>query len=182
MSDRVIRYSPKAERNNAVAQAVYGVDKDLLDEASAIAKEVFDSQFIQTTGIKGVRRYEKLFNLSAGPNDTLEQRKQAVLNKISYRPPFTRQTTGEMLDTLWGPGNYVYEIIPSDFQMIVDIDTDDPESYLKFQKELRRNIPANISLVMLLQYIHAYLKKYYTYGELNRKFTYEELSYYANPQ
>lgn len=182
MNDRVVRYSPKSESNNSVAQVIYETDRNLLDEACDSAKEIFDSQFVQSTGIKGVRRYEKLFNLSASPNETLEQRKQAILNKISYRPPFTRQTTAEMLETLWGKGNYVYDIIPSDFQMIVDIDTDDPQSYIKFQKELRRNIPANISLVMLLQYIHAYLKKHYTYGELNRKFTYEELSYYAHPQ
>lgn len=180
MSDRVLRYSPPAQEKNDVAQAIYGTERDLLDGAAASGKEIFDGQFVQTAGSIGIKRYEKLLGIKPGQGDTLEQRRQVVLQKIAYRPPYTRQTMGEMLKTLWGEGNYVYEIIPSEFQLIVDIDTDNPASYLQFQKDLRRNIPANISLTLLIQYIHAYLKKNYTYGEMHRRFTYGELSRYAN--
>lgn len=180
MSDRVLRYAPQAQEKNQATGKIYEIERQLLDGCAADSKSIFDDVFVSTAGSRGIKRFEQLFGLKPGQDDTLEHRRQMVLQKISYRPPFTRQTLGELLHTLFGDGNYVYEIIPSDFQLVVDVDTDDPEAYLQFQKDLRRKIPANLTLVMLIQYIHAYLKKKYTYGEMHRRFTYGELSRYAH--
>ena len=100
MSDRVLRYCPRSQGKNGVAGKIYGTDRDLLDMAWASAAAIFGRNFIKTADAAGVRRFEKMLNLSVDGNGTLGDRRQAVIKKQTYRPPFTRQTMAELLELL----------------------------------------------------------------------------------
>ena len=70
------------------------------------------------------------------------------------------------------------KIYPDEFKIIIDIDTNNPVIYLQFSKQVRNIIPANLYLILSIQYTYIYLKRNYTYGKLSA-LTYEELSRYS---
>lgn len=176
--DYVTRYRPKIVENNDTFNAMYEVEADEIKGVRNSTKEVINNLYIISSDLIGIQRWEKFFNIKPNLTHTLEERKMIVLNKVLYRPPFTRQRLTEILETIWGKGNYVYQLSPDEYKLIVDINTNNPTIYLQFSKQLRDVVPANIYLILSIQYTHMYLARNYTYGAMSA-LTYEELSRYS---
>lgn len=174
----VKRFKPKIMEGNDDADSLYSVQKKEIEDLHSSTREIINNLYLSTCDLDGIKRWEKFFNIKQNKDYTLEERRQIVMNKVLYRPPFTRQRLTEILETIWGKGNYIYELYPDDYRLVVDIDTNDPVIYLQFSKQLRNIVPANIYLVLSIQYTHIYLARNYTYGSLS-EMTYEELSRYA---
>jgi hypothetical protein len=173
------RFRPTATEDNDDFDALYSVQKNEIEEIHSTSKKIIDNLYVSTCDIDGIKRWEKFFNIKQNKDYTLEERRMIVLNKILYRPPFTRQRLTEILETIWGKGKYIYELYPDEYKLIVDIDTNNPIIYLQFSKQLRNIVPANLYLVLSIQYTNIYLGRNYTYGAME-ELTYEELSQYAS--
>ena len=169
---------PDFVKNNNDMNSLYDVQQSEIDLLNNSIDSVIDNLFISSSDIDGVRRYEKFFNIKVNALYTLEERKMIILNKVLYRPPFTKQRLTEILENIWGKGKYIYEIYPDEFKIIIDIDTNNPAICLQFSKQVRNIIPANLYLILSIQYTYIYLKRNYTYGKLSA-LTYEELSRYS---
>lgn len=179
MSENYVhRFSPQVVKNNDTMNALYDVETKEVEDLNGTTKGIINNLFIKSSDEKGIRRWEKFFNIKPNSQNTLEERKSIVLNKILYRPPFTRQRLQEILENIWGKGNYVYQLYPNDYRLIIDIDTNDPIIYLQFSNLLREIIPANIYLILSIQYTYIYLNRNYTYNRMSN-LTYEELSRYS---
>ena len=109
----------------------------------------------------------------------LNVRRELLLTKRRFRPPFTRQNMMKTLVNIWGEGNFTFEIFPNIYEIIIDIHTNSPEVYLKFQTYVRNLIPANLYVIFSIQYTYLYLYRYYNYNNLST-FTYEELGKYSS--
>lgn len=179
MSDYVVRFAPKILKGNDTADALYAVEGEEVEKIHAGAKKIFDNCFIKTMDITGIQREEELHEIKPNAYQTLEQRREVVLNKILYRPPFTDKNLHKILANVWGEGNFNYRFFPDDYRLIVDIDTNDPIIYLQFSKQVRNIIPANIYLILSIQYTHLYLGRNYTYKRME-DLTYGELSQYKS--
>lgn len=178
--DYVSRYTPKILQNNDTMTSMYEVEGTEIEKIHGSLREVINNLFISTSDINGIQRFEKFYNIKPNALHTLEERRGIVLNKILYRPPFTRQRLSEILENVWGKGNYVYELLPDEYKLIIDINTNNPIIYLQFSDILRGIIPANIYLVLNIQYTYLYLKRNFTYNKLKSDgFTYGELSKYS---
>ena len=181
MIQYVKRYKPNVVENNDTMDSLYTVQGDEVEKVNLTINSIIDNLFIKTSNLEGVKRWEKFYNIKSNSLRTLEERRAIVLNKLLYRPPFTRQRLNEILSNIWGEGNYIYQLYPDDYRLIIDINTNNPVIYLQFSNLLRDIIPANIYLVLSIQYTYIYLGRNYTYGKLHDDgLTYEELSRYAN--
>ena len=178
MSDWVKRYVPKIYNGNDTMDAIYSVQEKEIAKLRAAAKHIFDNLFIMTMDVEGVAKYEQFFNVKPNAFQTLEERKMILLNKILYRPPFTRQALQRILENIWGKGNFIWELDPDNYKLIVDIDTNNPTIYLQFSQQVREVVPANIYLILSIQYTYLYLSRNYTYEKME-ELTYGDLSQYS---
>lgn len=180
--DRLIfRFAPDIYSENETMLQVYERQNEQLDNTSSLIYQVFLNNYVKTCDLEGIRKFEKIFYIQADEvNDSMDLRKARVLNKLAQHLPFTRIFVQRMLKNLFGEGKAEFRVKNNEYTCEVDIETTIHGLVEETLKDLRQIIPANmiISIILSEPYMHRYLAKYYTYGQLER-FTYGELSQYA---
>lgn len=176
---KIKRYIPKVLQDNDTMDSIYLTQEDEIELLHKSSMDIFNNNFVQTSNLKGVRKYEEILKIKSDVDFDLEYRKQKILDKLTYKPPFTRQRLQSILERIWGVGNFLFEISPDKFQVIIDINTNNPKYYTSYGTIIRNVIPANMHLILSLQYTYLYLQRNYTYSKLEQSMTYEELSKYS---
>lgn len=94
--DRVLEISALSE-----------TDDVLLDQALAKLERAQLNQFILTADEETISVYEKMFSILANPTtETLQFRRERILNRMSLRPPFTMRWLQNKLDEIIGVGKW----------------------------------------------------------------------------
>ena len=82
-------------------------DDVLLDRALAKLERAQLNQFILTADEETISVYEKMFSILANPTtETLQCRRERVLNRMSLQPPFTMRWLQNKLDEIIGVGKW----------------------------------------------------------------------------
>ena len=82
-------------------------DDVLLDRALAKLERAQLNQFILTADEETISVYEKMFSILANPTtETLQFRRERVLNRMSLQPPFTMRWLQNTLDGIIGVGKW----------------------------------------------------------------------------
>ena len=178
---KVYRMANDKYSGNLTMLAIYDSQNKELNKTSALIYQTFLNNFLKHCDIEGVRRFEALFDIQANEEtESIELRKERIRQKFAEYPPFTKIFVEQMLEYLFGNGNW--EFIPdyNNYRVQVGIETDIEGLVEETLKDLRKIIPANMILetIIYVQYTHNYLKRHYTHSELE-EFTQGELSQYA---
>lgn len=174
----VKRFSPELLKDNKTMNAIYSVQLEEIENLLYELFTVFDNNFVSSLNLKGIQLWEKLLGLESNSKLSVNLRHELILTKRRFRPPFTRQNLQVILESVWGKGNFIFEIFPEEYQLIIDIHTNEPEVYLKFQNYIRNLIPANMYVIFAIQYTYLYLNRNKTYSQLE-DIDYKELSRYS---
>ena len=175
----VERFAPEIMKNNETMKSLYSVEKETISQLHTDIDIVLNNTYLISLNYYGIQKWEKVLGLESNADLDLNIRRELLLTKRRFRPPFTRQNLQKILESVWGKGNYTFEIYPNDFQLIVDVHTNSPEVYLKFQQYVRGLIPANLYVIFSVQYTYLYLYRNYNYNNLSA-LTYAELSKYSS--
>lgn len=82
-------------------------DDVLLDQALAQLEQAQLNQFILTADEETIEVYEKMFSILANPaTESLEFRRERILNRMSLQPPFTMRWLQNKLDEIIGVGKW----------------------------------------------------------------------------
>lgn len=82
-------------------------DDVLLDQALAKLERTQLNQFILTADEETISVYEKMFSILANPTtETLQFRRERILNRMSLQPPFTMRWLQNKLDEIIGVGKW----------------------------------------------------------------------------
>lgn len=82
-------------------------DDVLLDQALAKLERTQLNQFILTADEETISVYEKMFSILANPTtETLQFRRERILNRMSLQPPFTMHWLQNKLDGIIGVGKW----------------------------------------------------------------------------
>lgn len=82
-------------------------DDVLLDRALAKLERAQLNQFILTADEETISVYEKMFSILANPTtETLQFRRERILNRMSLQPPFTMRWLQNKLDEIIGVGKW----------------------------------------------------------------------------
>ena len=81
-----------------------------LDDGETNIQKIFDNLFVQTCDAETIAMYEELFHITPQPGDTLEARRNRVLNRLSMVVPFTERFLRSRLDEMYGAGNYTLTV------------------------------------------------------------------------
>lgn len=175
--DYVERFAPEIMDGNDTMSALYGTERDEVETLHDEIHETINNTFLQTMGVKGLQMWERILGIESAAAMDLNSRRSFVLMKRLFAPPITRLNFMKILNSVWGEGNYYFSINPNEFRVVIDIVTNNPRLYLKFQKYIRNLAPANMELIFSVQYTYLYLNHLYTYGDMTA-LTYGELSRY----
>lgn len=84
-----------------------------LDDAEGNLDQIFANLFVQTCDAATIALYEQLFGITPQPGDTLEARRNRILNRLSMVVPFTERYLRARLDEMYGAGNYMLTVDPT---------------------------------------------------------------------
>lgn len=176
---KIKRYIPKILEENDTMNSIYSTQEDEINKLNQTSMDVFKNNFIQTANLNGIQKYENMLKIKSDNSFDLEYRRKKVWDKLIYRPPFTRQRFQSILERIWGKGNFVFDIHPNEFEVIIDVWTDNAEYYLLYSKMIRDVIPANLYMILSIKYTYMFLSKHYNYNKMGQELTYQELSRYS---
>lgn len=84
-----------------------------LDSMENNIEQIRDNMFVQTCDASTLNLYEQLFGIIPQPGDTIEARRNRVLNRLSMVVPFTERYLRSRLDEMYGVGNYTLTVDPT---------------------------------------------------------------------
>lgn len=179
MKNYVLRYTPEPYKDNTEMLSLYGAEKNIYIEVDDARRTLYNNMYINSANLDAIKKYEKTYEIIPDSSLTLEQRRQIIINKLIFRPPFTRQRIKAILDFYYGAGNYALIIYPTIYTILIDPDILDWSIYNNVISLLRQLIPSNMVLLYGMPYTYIYLRRNHTYESL-QEFTYGDLSQYVD--
>lgn len=109
----------------------------------------FNRQTVKTADEKGVLLYEKILNIYPEPTDTLEFRKQRIIERLSHQPPFTFRYLISKLDKIIGKDKYQCWVDFGKRELYLKSSFVEKGWFLEVSYLIRRIKPANMIYVYL---------------------------------
>lgn len=176
--DYVNRFKPRIMSGNDTASAMYDAEAEEVERIRSSSVKISRNAFIKTANLDTIRKWEGLLGISSDAMD-LDSRKEQVVFEMSNRPPYTKWNFDEVLESVLGKGNFIYDIDLENLVVTVNLQKTPESLKPNFIDRIEAILPANIRLVLSIRYTHLYLKASHTFGEM-RKFTFGELSKYRS--
>ena len=86
---------------------------------------VADNFFLQTMDLETVQMWESIFRIVANPaTESLQFRRDRIINRISMRPPFTLRFLYQKLDELIGPGLWNVTVDYPNYALYIESNVD----------------------------------------------------------
>ena len=86
---------------------------------------VADNFFLQTMDLETVQMWEGIFRIVANPaTESLQFRRDRIINRISMRPPFTLRFLYQKLDELIGPGLWSVTVDYPNYALYIESNVD----------------------------------------------------------
>ncbi|WP_394523007.1 putative phage tail protein [Lacrimispora sp. JR3] len=121
---------------------------------------LFHNQFISSSDVKSLRRYEKMLQMQVTSQNTLEDRRFKVLSKWNRIIPYTKITLKQKLSVLCGEDGYTLEITPEK-RVIIRVALKSKRNLNEVKKMLEEFVPCNMVIDLDLLYNqHRLLSKF----------------------
>ena len=102
----LLDYLPPVIQDAAEMEQIMAAEQPELFELWKAAQRVLDEQFIETMSSYGVRRWERILQITSRAADTLEERKERIYTFLRSRLPYTLRWLQQYLLESFGEGNY----------------------------------------------------------------------------
>jgi hypothetical protein len=120
-------------------------ENSLFDEAEGILSSEKANQFILTTDLAGIERYEKMFNIIADPVvESLKFRQDRIINRWSTLPPFTMPFLRKKLNEIIGVNKFKTYIDYSNYTLYIESMAENQIWYQEILITMNIIKPANI--------------------------------------
>lgn len=120
MPNRISKLQPHYERDVFEFKEIARVESEQLDSVKNQFNKILNNQFVITADSDGVAMFESLYGIIPEDSDSLEFRKERVLNRIQSQPPFTIRYLEQQLDKIIGKGKYTVEMNYDKYTLIIN--------------------------------------------------------------
>lgn len=121
---------------------------------------LFDNQFISSSDIRSIRRYEKMLEMQPFADDTLAERRFKVLSRWNRMIPYTKVTLRQKLAVLCGEDGYTLDIDPKKV-IAVRVALKSKRNLNEVREMLEEFVPCNMVIDLDLLYNqHSVLGKF----------------------
>jgi hypothetical protein len=138
-----VQYLPEVFRETEEYQALGKAFDPLAAEVKAGIGRV-PEEYLPSTAEQELTRWEQVLGLSG--SGELSERRFAVLTRLAGVRPYTLAQLKRQLRASMGEGQFTAEVWPEDFLLRVSVQPGAEKLLSAMARELRRMIPANITL------------------------------------
>ncbi|MBE9913371.1 DUF2313 domain-containing protein [Paenibacillus donghaensis] len=118
------------------------IELNLMEDAF---NQLFDDQFVMTSGLQAIKRREKMLGIQADPTtETLDFRRRRILNRYQTKPPFTIRYLQQLLDILVGRGKAIVSRDLKNHLLIVTANIDNAAVFKEVGRTVEVIKPANM--------------------------------------
>lgn len=142
------QYLPTVYDNNVHMNTVADVGATMLDECISIVEQEKANLFILTANQEGIERFESILGIT--PNlltETLEFRRQRVINRFSFFPPFTMEYLTQKLNEIIGVDRWTATLDTKNYTLYIESSAEDQNWYQEILVTIHRIKPANIVFI-----------------------------------
>lgn len=145
MSDRIMSYLPDFYRDIQDMTKLAETESAELESLDAAVQQLFDDQFVMTASADAIKRREQMLGIQADPaTETLDFRRQRLINRYSTKPPFTVRYLQQQLDQLVGPGMTIVSVDVQNFVLYVTTNIENATVFREVSHTMDTVKPANL--------------------------------------
>lgn len=142
------QYLPSIYRDIQETDAITESEDILFDELARAILLCQDNSFIATAGEIGIARYEDLLGIIPTPTQTLQFRRERLLNRFSSSQVFTMRTLESLLNSSIGVGTWeAYMDENQPYTLVVESSASNQEWYEELLITINSSKPANIVFI-----------------------------------
>lgn len=144
MSD-IKQYLPNIYDAILEFEGLIASENALFDNLDTETEKVRDNQYVLTAEIDGIIEYEKMLNIIPKPStETIEFRRQRIINRLSMVPPFTFRFLKQKLDEIIGVDRYTASIDYPNYTLYIESSAENQEWFHEILVTVTKLKPANI--------------------------------------
>ena len=129
-------------------QDLCAAEQPTFDAVQAAAMQVLNNFFFQTMDANACSQWEQALNILANPGtETLDFRRNRLLNRVSTKPPFTLQFLYNKLDELIGPGLWSVSVDYANYTLYIESSAQTQNYSQEVEFTINRIKPAHIVYV-----------------------------------
>lgn len=126
----ICQYWPEWFRRILDFQALCQTEGEELRVMAEAMDQVRQNLYVQTMDDGATAEWESIFRIVATPAvESLDFRRDRVLNRLSMRPPFTLTYLYQRLDALFGPGNWEVEMDYPNYTLYIEAAVEDQQYF-----------------------------------------------------
>lgn len=176
MGRKLIGYYPEPLKEFDEIRRISETEQLEIEELEAAQERLLDDQFVTTGTETGLKRWEGILGIMPKVTESLEDRRFAILSKLSQELPYSMGMLRRQMDSLCGNAGYTLELRNKEYLLVVRIALTSRNSCSDVDDMLKRIVPANMVIdlsllynrhLMLEPFTHGQLKKYTHYGLRN---------------
>lgn len=147
MSD-IKQYLPNIYDAILEFEGLIASENTLFDNLDTETEKVRDNQYVLTADIDGIIAYEKMLNIIPKPTtETIEFRRQRIINRLSTVPPFTFRFLKQRLDEIIGVDRYTASIDYPNYTLYIESSAENQEWFHEILVTITKLKPANIVFI-----------------------------------
>ncbi len=128
--------------------------------------EILRNLYVETATVDGIERYEQMLGILHKLDDSLEDRRVAILAKLNTRLPYTRRVLIQFFNNLVGADGYTLRIDYGRRMIFLKIELSRKNQVAAIARMLRQVFPANMMFDIKLKYNQVYMLKVFKPDEL----------------
>lgn len=150
MSDsrKASSYVPQIYKGFTEMEDLIAVEDNILDAAENEKKNLEDNQYVLTANEYGIEQYEDMLDIIPNPAvETLQFRRDRIINRLSMTPPFTFRLLKKKLDEIIGVGKWKAYIDFSTYTLYVESSANNQIWFEEILITMTNLKPANIVFI-----------------------------------
>jgi len=141
-------YYPVIYKDVLETDQLVNTENVMFDELDNLTTEAEENQFILTSNARGLEVYERMLNIIANPqSDSIQFRRERLINRLSSLPPFTLRELKGRLNNLLGSNNYDIEVIYDNYELKLDMRIGVYGKLDEVLKTLISIVPVNMQII-----------------------------------
>lgn len=164
---RIVEYFPGVIAKSDHMQNLANAENLGLELISNDYDRLFKNIYVETANTEGIERFEQMLGILHKLDDSLEDRRVAILAKLNTRLPYTRRVLIQFFNNLVGKDGYTLRIDYGRRTIFLKIELSRKNQIAAISRMLRQVLPANMLVDIKLKYNQVYMLKVFKSSELN---------------
>lgn len=155
-------------------KAVCDAETPELKALWAAIENARDDQYIPSLTVTGIKRWEKILGVTPKADETFDDRRFRILNRVNESLPFTYRFLENQFTILCGENGYRLQLDHGNYRLVVRVELASKSKYTDVDALLKRVVPANMIIDLSLMYNQHQEVGRFTHAQLH-SYTHEQI-------